>query len=327
MDPQPIPVICDRCAARGHAGDALFALFGDQLDFTPVPRKKTRADGWMPEAQRYYIAALALTGSERQAAHAVGKAQFGATQLTRAEGNESFMAARAKAFAFFEEEQHRRHSEGLLAAATHAGHRHAPVPAAWSGAATRQLALSAPAASTPTGADGELTPEDMQEREALLATLLEKYLIKLEAEREARLRGEIVAADFYLRQLSWMEVALDVISGNGMAILRDARLDGRDLLHIAETDMSRILDTARHLYWIKQGDPPRPDVVPRHLLHEQDGCAVEPLEGIQGGPPEDRAAQQRRYDEQHREAAKEQIEWEARARRDYEERRDRDASS
>src|SRR5436189_2896297 len=111
--PPPVAVICDRCCARGHAGDEHFARFGDLLDFTPVPRKKHRADGWTPEVQRYFIAAYALTGSERQAAHAVGKAQFGVTQLKNAEGNESFMAAHAKAMAFYEEEQGRRLPEGL----------------------------------------------------------------------------------------------------------------------------------------------------------------------------------------------------------------------
>ena len=138
-DPAPLPVICDRCAARGLAGDDLFAQFGDLLDFTPVPRKKTRADGWTPEVQRYFIAALALTGSERQAAHAVGKAAFGVTQLCKAEGNESFMAAHAKAMAFHEEENSRRLSEGLHTAATHAAHHHGRAPAPpWSGAATRR---------------------------------------------------------------------------------------------------------------------------------------------------------------------------------------------
>lgn len=325
-DHPPIPVICDRCAARGHLGEAIFAGFRELVDFTPVPRKKTRADGWGPEAQRYYIAALAVTGSERQAAHAVGKAQFGATQLTRAEGNESFMAARAKAFGFFEQEQSRRRSEGLLAAANYAGHRHAPVPAAWSGASTRaRPALPPPAQAGPDG-DAALTAAEMREREELLRALLDKYLIKLEQEREARLRGEIVAADFYLRQITMLEVSLDVVSSNGMAILRDARLDGHDLRRIAETDMSKLLDKARRLYWIGQGDPPRPDWPPPHLLHQHDGYATEYGEGDPGLKP-GHEEKRRAVTEQMRKDAEAQVAWEALARRDYERRRDSGAAS
>lgn len=324
MDNPPLPVICDHCATRGQAGGMDFTMFGDLLDFEPVPRKKPRADGWTPEAQRYFIAALALTGSERQAAHAVGKAAYGVTQLKKAPGNESFMAAYAKAMAFYEEEQTRRRFEGLLAAASHAGHRHAPVPAAWSGAATRRLAL--PGLPGPAPAADTLTEEEAQVREELLGVLLNKYLAKLEAERQARLRGEIVAADFYLRQITALEVSLDVVSGNGMALLRDARLDGHDLRRIAETDMSQLLDKARHLYWISQGDPPRPDIVPAHLLRQHDGYATEYGEedpGLKPGHKEKR----REITEQMKRDAEAQIAWEALARRDYEERRDSGASS
>jgi hypothetical protein len=334
---QPLPVICDRCAARGHAGDELFAMFGDLLEFEPVPRKK-RADGWIAEVQRTYMAALALTGSDRQAAHAAGKAQFGVTQLKKAKGNESFMAAREKALAFFEEEQARRRAEGLLAAASYAGHRHAPVPAAWSGAATRQEFRPGTGRGTipgrdpgmvegsaPTGDDGTLTPAEEKVREELLRVLLDKYLITLEAEREARLRGEIVAADFYLRQITALEVSLDVVSGNGMTILRDARLDGHDLRNIAETDMSRLLDQARHLYWESQGDPPRPDLFPAHLLQEHDGYATEYGEGDPGLKP-GHEEKRREITEQMRRDAEAQIRWEAEAREDYEERRARDGA-
>ncbi|HYD14183.1 MAG TPA: hypothetical protein VEC11_15155 [Allosphingosinicella sp.] len=320
--PEPIPVICDRCAARGRIGDELYATFRDLVDFKPVPRKQPRADGWTPEVQRFYVAALALTGSERQAAHAVGKAPYGVTQLKKAKGNEGFLAACAKAMAFFGEEQGRRLSEGLLAAASYAGHRHAPVPAAWSGAATRRRALPAPAGK------GAKTPEEEErDRKELLRVLLVKYYRKLKAEREARLRGEIVAADFYLRQLTHIEVAVDVVTqGDGMAILSEARLDGHDLLRIAETNMSRLLDKARHLYWIRQGDPPRPDVPPHHLLQEHDGFATEYGEndpGLRPGHEEKR----REITEQMERDAEAQVKWEALARQDYERRRDSDAAS
>lgn len=215
--PAPIPVLCDLCATRGQAGGIDFAIFGDLLEFAPVPRKKTRADGWTPEVQRTFIAALALTGSERQAAHAVGKAAYGVTQLKLAEGNESFMAAHAKAMAFYEAEQRRRLSEGLLVAATHAGHRHAPVPAAWSGAATRR--------GRPANAhlhreerepepEEELTEEERWERLLpVLESIFGKFILKVQAERQARLHGDIVAADHYCRQMTVIEVFIDLAGG------------------------------------------------------------------------------------------------------------------
>ncbi len=87
-----LPVICDQCRAAGMAGDAAFSAIPDLLDFTPVPRR-ARADGWKEEHQRAFIAALAITGSPRQAARAIGKHQFGAEGLRNARGGKSFAAA------------------------------------------------------------------------------------------------------------------------------------------------------------------------------------------------------------------------------------------
>ena len=44
--------------------DAPPVLRGDLLDFTPVPRKLNRADGWSAEKQRAFIAALSAALSE-----------------------------------------------------------------------------------------------------------------------------------------------------------------------------------------------------------------------------------------------------------------------
>jgi hypothetical protein len=87
-----LPVICDRCRAEGMAGDELFAEIPDILDFEPVPRR-ARAHGWTPEHQRAFIAALAITGSPRQAARAIGKHEFGAKGLRTARGGRSFALA------------------------------------------------------------------------------------------------------------------------------------------------------------------------------------------------------------------------------------------
>ena len=74
------------------AGDEAFAAIPDLLDFEPVPRRP-HANGWSPEHQRAFIAALAITGSARQAARHVGRATFGAEQLRLAKGGKSFAAA------------------------------------------------------------------------------------------------------------------------------------------------------------------------------------------------------------------------------------------
>jgi hypothetical protein len=66
-----LPVICEKCRATGMAGDEAFSAIPDILDFTPVQRR-ARAYGWSPELQRAFIAALAITGSRREAARAIG---------------------------------------------------------------------------------------------------------------------------------------------------------------------------------------------------------------------------------------------------------------
>jgi hypothetical protein len=87
-----IPVICDQCAAAGLAGDAFFSAIPDILAFAPVPRR-AHANGWSPEHQRAFIAAVAITGSPRQAARAIGRHQFGAEGLRTAKGGKAFAEA------------------------------------------------------------------------------------------------------------------------------------------------------------------------------------------------------------------------------------------
>ena len=58
----------------------------------PVKRKP-RSDGWTPERQRAFIAALAETGRVEHAARAVGISATSCYRLRRARGAESFTAA------------------------------------------------------------------------------------------------------------------------------------------------------------------------------------------------------------------------------------------
>jgi hypothetical protein len=85
----PIPVICDTCRAQGNAGEAGFAGIADILNFEPVPRR-TQVNNWTPELQRAFVAALAITGSERRAGKAIGRHEYGAQKLRKARGGKGF---------------------------------------------------------------------------------------------------------------------------------------------------------------------------------------------------------------------------------------------
>ncbi len=69
-------------------------------DFAPVPRRTARHDGWTPERQRAFVAALADTGSVSRAAAQVNMASEGAYQLRRQPGAEGFRAAWSAALDF-----------------------------------------------------------------------------------------------------------------------------------------------------------------------------------------------------------------------------------
>jgi hypothetical protein len=112
-----IPVICDRCRSPGIAGEADFSHLGDLLEFTPVPRRKERVDGWSPEKQRAFIAALSATGSKRRAALAIGMQPYGADQLLKAEGSDSFKAAVERAMAIAAQNGTMKIAQGVADAA------------------------------------------------------------------------------------------------------------------------------------------------------------------------------------------------------------------
>jgi hypothetical protein len=321
-----IPVICDRCRAEGLAGEDPFAAFGALLDFEPVPRRTSRADGWDAEVQRAFIAALSLTGSPRQAARAVGKAAYGAEQLRRAQGNEGFLAAWDQAMALSADERSRRLAEGLRAvAAEQSGWRPSDPP--WARAASRGRILSERASGRRTARRAAEGPAAEAGKPGAarewLNRFVRNYLMKVEQERKARLSGKIVAADFYLRQMTWQEVALDLMSGDGFKVLEDFRCAGHDLVDIAETPMSKLMGEARRMKWAELGEPPRPEHPPRHLLVDHGGFSTEPLEYTKGGIALSHEEQRRIFDERHARDAEEQIAWEARARADAAARRER----
>lgn len=215
------------------------------LDFEPAPRKVARPDGWTDARQRRFIALLAQCGSPRQAAEAMAKDLSGARHLYRTEGADSFRAAWTAAI----ELAARRRRQARAAAPGFSG----PVP----GTATRGW----------TDPESEDEPEmGDEEKTAMVVDLARRFMRKVIAEREARLAGKVVAADFYLRQVTMLEIAFDLLAEqaglDAWQVLRQCRRGEHGVLEIAETPLSRELDNMRRAYWRDQQGPERPEHPP-----------------------------------------------------------------
>jgi hypothetical protein len=294
-----IPVICDRCRVAGTAGTGDFSQFGDLLIFEPVPRRY-RVNGWDAEAQRAFIALLATTGSKRQAAMAIGRNAYGVDQLLKSANGGSFKTAFDRAMAIAKQNGAMKIASGIADAAA----RNAQL-----GTPPSRLRGHEP--------DDEASEMPQDEKLGLLENIFLKLLRKVEAEREARLAGEVVAADFYLRQVTFIEVALDMMSeGLGFdawSMLGELRRGGHGILQIAETPMSRTLDTQRRALWKVMADPDRPEYPPEDYLEHGADHSLEPLEYMRGGEDREREEQRDRYAAQHAEEAEAQAVWEASA--------------
>jgi hypothetical protein len=281
------------------------------LGFDPVPRQVKRPNGWTPDLQRELIARLAATGTLQQAVSQMGKHATGAEALYKVRSADSFRAAWDDAVAIG------RRRQGLDCGPPHPG----PVP----GIQRRVPRAQAP---EPEPEPGEADDSDL--RLELVERLVAKFQRKVGQERECRLAGEIVAADFYLRQVTCLEVAFDLmIDGHGTSgweMLMQARRGERNMLEIADTYLARVLDQARRDQWAAMAEPARPEAWPERYLLGDAGkvdARLEPLENIgkitrapAGVPlnewcrlsPEE---QQQDYADQHRRDAAEQIRWEA----------------
>ena len=100
-----------------HDGEAVENPLNDPeiaalLDFVPVPRKSSPPGAWTPEAQRLFIAWLAVIGSQGKACARIGKDRGGATKLYNSAHAASFRAAWHKALDLFEQRQAKRAGEG-----------------------------------------------------------------------------------------------------------------------------------------------------------------------------------------------------------------------
>lgn len=112
MRREAIPVVCDRCACEGIAGDDNFAGIPDILAFEPV-RAPLHDKGWDDERQRAFIAALAVTGSASQAARSVGRHELGAERLRKMRGAREFSEAWDAAIEIARDREMMRRSEEL----------------------------------------------------------------------------------------------------------------------------------------------------------------------------------------------------------------------
>jgi len=217
-----IPVICDRCRVAGTAGTGDFSHFGDLLEFEPVPRPNFRVDGWNEEKQRAFIALLATCGSPRRAAMALGMSPKGATNLREAEASDSFNAAWDRALAIAA----RNGTMKISTAVADAAARNAQL-----GARPSRLRDFEPAGDEP-----QMSEEDKLQ---LIEGLFTKWLGKVEQEREARIAGEVVAADFYLRQVTFLEVSFDLmcekLCEDPWAIMSELRRGDEHITRIAAT--------------------------------------------------------------------------------------------
>jgi hypothetical protein len=309
MPTQPLPVICDRCQAEGLAGEGDFAGLGDLLDFEPVPLQVNRVDGWTPECQRAFIAALSVTGSAARAAGAIGKSAPGAERLRRLPGSESFILAWERAKAISQERGTLRLANSLRTARVDS----VPPP---------------PEPPAPPRAPG-LDPEEEREGMRALETLFGYYRDRLQLEREARLAGRVVEADFFVRQVTAFEVYMEALVGETQVLKRiwELSIDGDPVLDVAETTMSRLLDTARREKWAELAEPRRPSSLEPGQMRERDGYRLfrsevdVPRDGMKYADWV--AAREAEYAA----AARAQVEWEEQNRREAEEWRARQAEA
>jgi hypothetical protein len=282
----------------------------DPLDFQPVPRRVNRPDGWTAERQREFIRRLAVHGSPQQACLEMGKNVTGIEAVYKVPTAHSFRAAWDHAV-----------SIGLEAQGRGGGPLHlGPVP----GIHRRGQTGKPP----PPPADGEEDEMTVEQKGALLDNLLGRWLGKVEAERIARLAGRITEADFYLRQVTFIEICFGLMCGgphDAWMELGNRRHHGESLFFIAETPFSQVLDTKRRDLWAILDQPDRPEHPPARFLVDRRVFSIEPFEVVHGGEQGDKDREH--HAAQYAEDAKRQVEWEAQARRDYERRRDSGAAS
>jgi hypothetical protein len=273
------------------------------LDFPPVVRKCVRQNGWTAERQREFIRALVVLGSAEQAAIAVEGTMSGVYKLRTAAGGKPFAASWDSALALHfrrnpKPEPKGRPSRGEIESGV--GRKPWPRPA-------------------PPPPDPEAERDMDAEWEAFSEGMLVTYLTKLAAEREARLDGRIIEADFIVRQLTWLEVALDLtgVAPRAAEFLKGLKRGDLEAREISATPMSALLARLRRIYWKRCGEPERPSPAPLGR-HDDEAATGEPLE-CQHSPDRDGPIGGGSERAEHlRRNAEAQRAWEERAREDSE---------
>ena len=312
------PIVCDRCRAEGIAGLGAFSAMKPLLDFKPVPRR-ARHDGWTPKRQRAFIAALAETGSVSQAAAAVNMSSEGAYYLRRQPGSDEFGAAWDSALDFgadiVDGKALERSIQGVPVPIFHGG-RQVGERRVFNERLTMFLLQHRKPAKYGHAKNGDLSADERQRAESIreealargdewLEKIIALYQGRVTLERRCRLRGDVVGADFYLRQLTHMEVLIE-LGGGGKFLLwwanggngsRDCQQNGGE--EIATTELTRRLDTIRRECWEKASEPDRPPIDPRPVM---------PCGAMAGGP--DIVERERAMQDARARAAAAQIMWE-----------------
>ncbi len=271
------------------------------LNFTPVVRKCIRHDGWMPDKQREFIRALTVLGNAEAAAIAVDGTMSGAYKLRTAAGGREFAAAWDAALAFYFRRHPRPEPKGrpsrgeILSGAGRAPwpEREPEPPPGWVDPSVYYL-----------------TPQEFADG------LLKRYRLKVVQERAARLEGRIVEADFYVRQLTWIEVALD-LGGNALELLHEMKRGGVEVGNIVATPMSLLLDAARRQVWAERGEPERPPPPPLGMHDDEVARGERHYYSTDLDGADNQGFWRRRKEEQAL-AAEAQAAWEEKARREAE---------
>ena len=262
------------------------------LDFEPVPRKY-RYDGWTAERQRAFIAALAETGSVKAAAKRINMSYEGAYYLRRQPGADGFRAAWIAALdhgvqrladiaveraiegvpvpIHWRGEQvgeKRRYNDRLLMFILrhHLADRYGG-PGLAHGTRSRETIEREAAENCPVckarAAEAEAAAvaaaEQPKADNAWLLRMLQRYADKVSTERKARREGDVAAADFAMRQLTYMEMILDSAGAPDAVLALWSDGPPRDQPDHA-TAMCRLIDKARRIAWADDDGMARPPV-------------------------------------------------------------------
>jgi hypothetical protein len=318
---------------EGEGDPEILAL----LDFAPVPRKPAK-EPWTPDLQREFIARLAVHGAPDRACGELGKDRSGIKKLRHSPYGASFRAAWDKAIELAERRKADAAPAPEFVSPGESG------PSVDNRRKHPRPGPPAPAGEGDGGDGGERGDEPTEdEKWAMLARIATKFMRKVAAEREARLAGKIVAADFHLRQITFLEVGFDLMSAefgwDAQWALRELRRGRHHWREIVSSEFSDWLDEARRRWWDEEGEPerpPHPDIrfLERHAADDGDYATAAEMHACHGTRPPpgigkaewaalDKAQQQAAIDRVRARDAAEQRAWEEQARADHAARLDR----